>query len=266
MSRPPYLFYSPRCVHCNRLIEEIKKNNQLSRVIEPINVHTASYLPPELNDVPAILFRGQLLIGEDTLKWVQLQTPQDNRPNPQQFRQNNGEQRPSIASQTNDNQTIMDNIPLPADVSSSTKTGIDYTPLPGQNSETSETLDNYTFLPGQGKQVDATDGLDYEAADEHNNVSKQRSNGIDQRMQQLQNLRGQDNDTIQQSRNPHGGSWQNNNPTAYMGANYGNMGAMTNQPGNYPPMNQMNQPGNYPPMNQMNQMNQGGNYPSMNHY
>ena len=129
-TRPPYLFYSPKCPHCMQLIELIKRNQQLARKIEPINVHTARALPPQLDGVPAILFNNQLLVGPDTFKWVQFQ------PKPEQRRQTDDDERPGMGPgmmmQGRNQQDDMSGIPLPSDISSDTKHGIDFTPLPGQ--------------------------------------------------------------------------------------------------------------------------------------
>ena len=53
----------------------------MARRIEPINVHTARSLPPQLDGVPAILYGGQLLVGPDTFKWVQMTTASEQNRN-----------------------------------------------------------------------------------------------------------------------------------------------------------------------------------------
>ena len=209
-SRPPYLFFSPRCPHSNQLIEMIKRNPTLTKRIEPINVHTARSLPPQLDGVPAILFGGQLLVGPDTFKWVQFQTPQRNND-----RENGGRQQEGMPGggmqggmqhggmqqgmpQGGMQQEEM-GIPMPSDISSDTKHGIDFTPLPGQDfNKADATMPNFSYLPGEGKQSDGTVGIDYEAAMDISTATKNKGAGVAQQLERLQQMRGLDQDNMRE--------------------------------------------------------------------
>ena len=192
-TRPPYLFYSPKCPFCTQLIQLIQTNQALARTIEPINIHTARSLPPQLDGVPAILFKNQLLVGPDTFKWVQFQ------PKPQQ-RKNDEEDRPGMnggPGMMRQEQDDMPGIPLPSDISSDTKHGIDFTPLPGQeNTKVDPTIPRFAFLPGQHSQTSGTDGIDIAAAMDVASSTKDRSNGMAQQYEQLQKLRSMDNERL----------------------------------------------------------------------
>lgn len=178
-----------------QLIQLIKRNQQLARKIEPINVHTARALPPQLDGVPAILFNNQLLVGPDTFKWVQFQ------PKPEQRRQTDDDERPGMGPgmmmQGRNQQDDMSGIPLPSDISSDTKHGIDFTPLPGQeNNEQDPTIPKFAFLAGSHSRTDGTVGIDYAAASDITAQTRGRSNGMAQQYEQLQKLRSMDNETI----------------------------------------------------------------------
>jgi hypothetical protein len=209
-SRPPYLFYSPRCSHCQQLIEMIKKNQSLAKKIEPINVHIAKNLPPQLDAVPAILFGGQLLVGPDTFKWVQFQTPQrDDRDRQQGGMPGGGMPGGGMPGggmpggggnipgmQGHQQEEI--GIPMPSDISSDTKHGIDFTPLPGQESVNIDpTIPRFSFLPGEGNQSDGTVGIDYVAAMDQNMMKSNKSEGMDRQMKDIQELRGNDSQRMQ---------------------------------------------------------------------
>jgi len=256
-TRPPYLFFSPRCPHCNHLIELIKKNQQLARVIEPINVHTARGLPPQLDGVPAILFRGQLLVGPDTFKWVQMQTPQDNRPQGQSGMPGHPSTSGPQGELGGGGADGLDGIPLPADISSSTKTGIDFTPLPGQAEENKDTtIPRFTFLPGQGSQTDGTVGIDVAAAMEDTG-ERNRSSGMAQQLEQLDKLRAQDTQAINQAMG--GGPYaQMQQQQAPWQAQQGGQQGGYMQQGGAPQQGGYMQQGGPPPMQQGGYMQQGG--------
>ena len=249
-SRPPYLFFSPKCPHCQQLIEMIKKNQPLAKKIEPINVHTARSLPPQLDGVPAILFGGQLLVGPDTFKWVQFQTPQRNDRDRDRDRDQGGMpgggNMPGMQGRQQQ-QEEGGQIPMPSDISSDTKHGIEYTPLPGQDSvKIDPTLPRFSFLPGEGNQSDGTVGIDYVAAMDVDTMGRpNKADGISHQLERLQQMRGMDSERIAE---------QANNNMMYMQGGPGIGGGMGQQgPGFAGPMGS--------PMGGMSsqmQMNQGG--------
>ena len=79
--QPPFLFYSPRCVHSQQLIELIKQNPDLAKKIQPVNVDEVQRhkLPKQLVGVPTLLVNGQFITDSDTYKWVQFQHLQNQR-------------------------------------------------------------------------------------------------------------------------------------------------------------------------------------------
>jgi hypothetical protein len=190
---PPYLFYSPKCPYCVQLIELIKKNQQLVRNIQPVNIHTAKSLPPQLEGVPAILFRGQLLTGPDTFKWVKLASPTDNRPQTQELGGH-----PSV-NKVQQRQEDLEKIPSPATVGK-VKTGIDYNFLPGKE-ESKKDLNMSRFSFFNDKADDGTSGIDHTSAMEENNESKSRSTGVAQQLEKLQMMRGNEQSQFQQMSN-----------------------------------------------------------------
>ncbi len=195
-SRPPYLFYSPKCPHCQQLIEMIKANGPLSRRIEPINIHTAQSLPPQLKEVPAILYANQLLVGPDTFKWVQFQHQPQERKQEQPM--------PGHQGQGQDQGQEDYSMPIPSDINMQVKGGIDFTPLPGQEATKDENnLPRFSYLPGEGNSTDGTVGIDYEAAMDVTTMSKKRSDGMAQQLEHMQKLRGMDSEKIQEQYNPH---------------------------------------------------------------
>lgn len=200
-SRPPYLFYSPKCVYSQQLIEMIKRNQSLARKIEPINVHTAKSLPPQLDGVPAILFGGQLLVGPDTFKWVQIQTPQQDNRNNRDESANQNQNNPGMPGSRNQQQQEEETgIPLPSDISSDTKHGIDYTPLPGQEfNKTDISMPRFSYLPGEGTQSNGTDGIDYVAAMDVSTARSDKGAGVAQQLERLQKMRGMDSDRIREN-------------------------------------------------------------------
>jgi hypothetical protein len=173
--QPPYLFYSPKCPHSNQLIQMIKKNQSLANATQLINVHTAANLPPQLNGVPAILFNDQLLVGPETFKWVQMQTPNDSRPSG-----NSGlPEQPSISKAPTE--TPEEHWMTPADTSNS-KCGIDFCPLEGQEEKVIDpTIPRFSFLEGQ-----------------------EPDSGMSQRRDQINKLRGQEGGQPSQSQDSYG--------------------------------------------------------------
>lgn len=195
--QPPILFYSPKCPHSTQLIEMIKKSEQLAKSIQPVNIHTARSLPPQLDGVPAILFNNQLLVGPDTFKWVQMASqPRDSTSQGQSH--TIGGNHPSTNSTQNQEQNNeeLEGIPNPADISNNTKCGINFTHLPGQEVKKEDTtIPRFSFLEGKGTQTDGTVGIDHSAAME--DEPRNRSNGMDKQLEKLQQLRGQDQQTMQ---------------------------------------------------------------------
>ena len=213
-SRPPYLFFSPKCPHCQQLIEMIKRTQSLVRSIEPINVHTAKSLPPQLDGVPAILFNGQLLVGPDTFRWVQMASVSEQ--NKSKERQQGGTQdgtrgggmggggmggggggdMPGMQGRQQDESG---QIPMPSGISSATKHGIDYTPLPGQEFvKIDPTLPRFSYLSGEGTQSNGTDGIDYVAAMDVNSMRNNKADGVAQQLERLQQMRGMDSDKMRE--------------------------------------------------------------------
>jgi hypothetical protein len=262
-TRPPYLFFSPQCPHCQQLIEMIKRNQSLAKKIEPINIHTARSLPPQLDGVPAILFANQLLVGPDTFKWVQFQTPQQNndrQQQQQQQQQQNG--MPGRQGQNQGQNQEEPGMPMPSDISSATKHGIDFTPLPGQEfNKIDPGIPRFSYLPGEGNQSDGTVGIDYVTAMDPELSTKSKGAGVAQQLERLQQMRGMDSDRMREQADGNMMYMQERQPPTGGGPGFngpmgGPMGGMSSQmQGGYAPQGQMQ--GGYAPQGQM----QGGYAP-----
>jgi len=177
--QPPFIFLSPKCPYSNQLYQMLNKNQPLLNAVQLVNIHTASNLPRELTEVPAILHNGKLHVGVDTYKWVQMQHP------PSQQQQGGGGSNGGVCMMQNDQQNGQ--IPVPLDTSGA----VDFTPLPGQEMVGGVPSD-YSYLPG------VTDkGIDYNKAfnnDESQKVSK--SDGMKQAFDNLQQNRGMEQDQM----------------------------------------------------------------------
>lgn len=241
-TRPPYLFFSPKCPHCQQLIEMIKRNQSLAKRIEPINIHTAKNLPPQLDGVPAILFGGQLLVGPDTFKWVQFQTPQqqDRRDESQlaggmPSMQGGMGGMGSIQGGMNGMQGGEGGFPMPSDISSDVKHGIDFTALPGQEfAKNDPTIPRFSYLPGEGSQSNGTDGIDYVAAMDVNTMRTNKAEGVAHQLERLQQMRGIDSDNMKQQADMNMSYL--NGRQGDMGGMQGGMGGMQGGPGFSGPM------------------------------
>lgn len=181
----PYLFYSPKCPHCQQLIDMIKRDQNLAMLIEPVNIHTAKSLPPQLEGVPAILVNNKLLVGPDTFKWVQMTI--STRQNMAREADNNG----GGGDRQNFNQQDP-TAPMPS-IGSDTKYGIDFMTLPNQQMSMAEstTMSRFSYLSESGgPQANGTDGIDTMAAmgDGKNN----RAEGVAQQLEYLQKMREAD--------------------------------------------------------------------------
>jgi hypothetical protein len=246
-SRPPYLFFSPKCPHCQQLIEMIKRNQSLARKIEPINVHTAKSLPPQLDGVPAILFGGQLLVGPDTFKWVQFQTPQQNK-------RDEGQTTPGMPNGIQGRQfqkQEQDGIPMPSDISSDTKHGIEFTHLSGQDIPKNDiTLPRFSYLPGEGTQSNGTDGIDYIAAMDVNSMKNNKSEDVANQLERLQQMRGNDSERMREQTGQGMGGMGGQQAPGFSGSMGIPMGGISSQM-------QMEQSGYQNVPNQMRGYNQG---------
>jgi hypothetical protein len=104
-SQPPYLFYSEKCEHSQRIFKLIRDNPALVNGVKPISIEKAASLPPNLTSVPAILYNGKLFTGNDAFGWVQFQNKQmgggarQQDPNSHLQRNNNLTQLPNAQSQ-----------------------------------------------------------------------------------------------------------------------------------------------------------------------
>lgn len=177
--KPPYLFYSPKCGNCAQLFELLKKNQQLYRAVIPVNIHTTKNLPQGLEGVPAILFRGQLLIGADAFKWIQMQTPQqDQRQQPVQL----GQKEPQMQQQKSQDWDVLDI----CGSNTACYSMLEEAQNKGEKL-TSNTIQKFAFLdqPGSDKGVDMIAAM---STGENN----KRSNGMAQQLEQLQKMRGED--------------------------------------------------------------------------
>ncbi len=203
--RPPYLFYSPKCPHSQQLIQLIQRNQSLSNEIQPVNVHTASSLPPNLKEVPAILDNGYLHVGPDTFKWVHFQSQakgQEKSGQNQNQDQGQGQGRMQgqggIPNQPGQGQNqggmqgqgIPDDNIMPSEMGMG---GIDFTPLAGQESiNIDPTIPRFSYLPGESNQSDGTNGIDYATANNPDLATKNKSAGVDKQLERLQQMRGAD--------------------------------------------------------------------------
>lgn len=186
--RPPYLFYSPKCQHSNQLIQVIQKNQQLAKLIVPVNIHqNVKNLPPQLQGVPAILVNGQILYGTDTFKWVQMQVPPDSRPE----NKNDG---PAASKQADENELET------LDICGNGKCDIGYTMLEEEGdksavkNKSAVKKNNFSFLDGSG----TDSGVDVAASMEQ---SAKRGDGIAKQLEKIQEMRGKEDN-----------AWKSNNP------------------------------------------------------
>lgn len=69
-TQPIYLFVSRNCEHCPSIIQKMKSNQELAQITQLIEIETTPNLPQGLTRVPAILHKGQLVMGTQALEWV----------------------------------------------------------------------------------------------------------------------------------------------------------------------------------------------------
>lgn len=85
MASKSFLFYSPTCGNCNKLLSSVKGTTLESTFIY-IDIHTAKRLPKTLKGVPAILPSHQpetsILQGRYAFSWVQKMLGQSQMGNP----------------------------------------------------------------------------------------------------------------------------------------------------------------------------------------
>jgi hypothetical protein len=75
-TKPPYLFYSPKCENCIQLITLIKQHESMAEWIVPVDALATKRegkLPREIVKVPTILFDNQLKVGTEAFTWVDFQ-------------------------------------------------------------------------------------------------------------------------------------------------------------------------------------------------
>ena len=73
MSSPKHvLYYSPRCMHCNKLIGILSNVQELDQHFEKVNIDTLSSLPNHIRSVPTILINKQkIAYGRQAFEFVE---------------------------------------------------------------------------------------------------------------------------------------------------------------------------------------------------
>ncbi len=190
-TRPPYLFYSPKCPNCSQLIELIKQYDFVAETIVPVNVHTTKNLPPELVKVPTILYNNQMLVGSDAFKWVSFQSSIKNgQKNNQQAKQQGNN---SVNQQQNQPSKSE---PVPIDFNMDSKNAIGYDVLPttqSANMMPSYNKTSFSFFNENSKNnnEDGLTSADHAAASDLSQSQKQSDKGSTAQFEQLQKLREQ---------------------------------------------------------------------------
>ncbi len=197
-TKPPYLFYSPKCSNCVQLIGLIKQYESMAEFIVPVNVHTTKNLPNELVKVPTIAYNNQMLVGTDAFKWVNFQANiQEGQKSNQQQNRNQPQQQPQ--QQQNRNQPQQQpqqqdtSGPVPMEFNTSGKNAVGFDVLQNTAQQLpSYNTSSFSFL--NGDRNDNSDGLasaDIIAATDMNQSQKPTDKGASAQFEQLQKIRNQ---------------------------------------------------------------------------
>jgi hypothetical protein len=172
---PPVLFYSPKCQYSQQLIGMIQKNQPLAKTIQPVDVHQVDpkKLPRNLEEIPAILVNNNLLVGDDTFKWVQFQNTSQEKKT---------EQSPGPPGPPGNQQMPGDFLPFDTELGGNNS--INYTSFDDQ-----KPMENSNFYSFDKHQTNGSDGVDMEAATDPSMISKQRGDETKQQYEQLQKIR-----------------------------------------------------------------------------
>jgi hypothetical protein len=269
---PPVLFFSHKCPACAQLIEIIKTSVPLSKGMRPVNIHEVdrAKLPPQLKNLPAVLFDGRFFQGPDAFKWVQMRISIANNQS-QTGGQMPGQRGPGQGQGQGQGQGPGDFVPMEM------TDGLNFTMFDGSGQGGSQ--GNYTFINGNNQ--DGTSGIDYVAAMDQSSMRTNKSDGLSQEFERLQQMRGEGNSNsgdfgmnnamgrgIQMGQqmggmNQMGGMGGMGQQMGGMGQQMGGMGQQMGGMGQQ--MGGMNQMGGMGGMNQMGGMGGMGQMSQMNH-